>query len=449
MHNSYLWLVSTASLLLAAGTVWQKFCKSPAPWIEDLRSLGRPRKRKLPGTAIICGGSIAGIVTARICADHFERVVVVDPDVQDADKPKTRILQYDSAHAFLSLFLDGARQLWPNFDAELQAIGGGTRPADIRLHYPDCQFLPHTTIIPRPVARQLIYRRSMVQTLLHRLLLHHPTTSITSIQSVTVRKLDGAQVTMDMSQSLRVKDCTGVTQAGFKWLKAAGFPLADDIRVSYNPNLRYVTVTYDSHANTLGVYMYLPHDDIQSCFISLLKTDNDKIVPFIAEFRGLKMPIPSWVVETIEILCEEGNPSFDNVKLGDLSYVQYNRVPQGALPSNFGAFGDASLQLNPIHGQGFAKAMMNGIALNSLLHSVDSEFHPNGLPTDFSARYFKNSATTSMDGETSETGSFFRWFETRLLSAATTDEEVASASPDKALFAPTVLWKVLGSRSKF
>jgi hypothetical protein len=80
-----------------------------------------------------------------------------------------------------------------------------------------------------------------------------------------------------------------VTQAGFKWLKAAGFPLADDIRVSYNPNLRYVTVTYDvplalaaklpipeSHANTLGVYMYLPHDDVQSCFISLLKTDNDK-----------------------------------------------------------------------------------------------------------------------------------------------------------------------------
>jgi hypothetical protein len=44
--------------------------------------------------------------------------------------------------------------------------------------------------------------------------------------------------------------------------------------------------------------------------------------------------------------------------------------------------------------QGFAKAMMNGIALNSLLHSVDSEFHPNGLPTDFSARYFKNSAST-------------------------------------------------------
>jgi hypothetical protein len=54
----------------------------------------------------------------------------------------------------------------------------------------------------------------MVQTLLHRLLLHHPTTSNvtlvagtvrgvnasenrTSIQSVTVRKLDGAQVTMD------------------------------------------------------------------------------------------------------------------------------------------------------------------------------------------------------------------------------------------------------------
>jgi hypothetical protein len=49
-----------------------------------------------------------------------------------------------------------------------------------------------------------------------------------------------------------------------------------------------------------------------------------EVVPFIAEFRGLKMPIPSWVVETIEILCEEGNPSFDNVKLGKSTAI-YNQ----------------------------------------------------------------------------------------------------------------------------
>ncbi|KAJ6558218.1 hypothetical protein B0H19DRAFT_132270 [Mycena capillaripes] len=62
-----------------------------------------------------------------------------------------------------------------------------------------------------------------------------------------------------------------------------------------------------------------------------------------------------------------------------------------------------------------------------------------------------------MDGETRDTGRFVRWFERKLLSAATQDEEVASAlwhvrhmlAADKALFAPTVLWKVLWTRSLF
>jgi hypothetical protein len=39
--------------------------------------------------------------------------------------------------------------------------------------------------------------------------------------------------------------------------------------------------------------------------------------------------------------------------------------------------------------QGFSKSMLNGMALNSLLHAANS-----GLPADFSARYFRNSADT-------------------------------------------------------
>jgi hypothetical protein len=41
--------------------------------------------------------SVAGTVTARILADHFERVILVDPEIDDA-KPKTRILQYHALH---------------------------------------------------------------------------------------------------------------------------------------------------------------------------------------------------------------------------------------------------------------------------------------------------------------------------------------------------------------
>jgi hypothetical protein len=42
--------------------------------------------------------SISGIVAARICGDHFERVIIVDPEIEDSEKPKTRILQYNAGH---------------------------------------------------------------------------------------------------------------------------------------------------------------------------------------------------------------------------------------------------------------------------------------------------------------------------------------------------------------
>jgi len=81
-------------------------------------------------------------VTARILADHFERVVIVDPEIEDEEKPKTRIIQYTATHGepppssdkiasittfypvLLSLFVHGARRPWPNFDSEVLAASG-------------------------------------------------------------------------------------------------------------------------------------------------------------------------------------------------------------------------------------------------------------------------------------------------------------------------------------
>ncbi|KAF7356872.1 RING finger protein ETP1 [Mycena venus] len=142
-----LWLTAGAcSILLALAFLWQRLCKSRAGWMKDLDNLGQPRVRKLSGSAIVCGGSIAGIVTARILADHFERVLVIDPEIQDVDKPKTRVIQYHAVHgesylddllktittsssALMSLFVEGARRLWPDFDTGICGCWGpiGTR----------------------------------------------------------------------------------------------------------------------------------------------------------------------------------------------------------------------------------------------------------------------------------------------------------------------------------
>ncbi|KAJ7102596.1 hypothetical protein B0H15DRAFT_340077 [Mycena belliarum] len=513
-------IASGIYLFLAA---WQWLCKYPPPWMNKMESLGQPRaQRKLPGTAVVCGGSVAGIVTARICADHFERVVIIDPEIQDSEKPKTRIAQYNAVHIFLSLFVDGVWKLWPNLEAEVEAAGSRTCLADYQVHYSGLPLLvPFREYVPGHFPCSIAIRRSTLQAVLYRLLFRYPTASNitvmpgtvralhasedgTSIQTVVVRGLDGT--TSSVHDAAMVADCTGATQAGVKWLEAAGFALPAGIRQSYDANLRYVTVCFNVHPALAAklpipeavmqmavLYTFVPHGDAESSTIAIMKTDNDtmllligstghgdlphrapEIIPFIAEFKGYSRKIPSWVIETIDALCEHGNPVFNNLKMNAQSYVRYDRAPLGSVPSNFVALGDATMQLNPTHGQGCTKAMMNATTLNYLLHKTESG--PTGLPADFSARFFKNSATdtqalwdstrlhdyglescTPIEGETKEKGRLLRWFERKVLSAATKDEEVASAlwhirhmrAADRSLFAPTVLWKVLLTRSIF
>ncbi|KAJ6569418.1 hypothetical protein B0H19DRAFT_694446 [Mycena capillaripes] len=516
-----LWGASTAFVLLTAGVVWQRVCTSPPAWMKELETLGKPREKKLPGTAVVCGGSIAGTVTARILADHFERVILVDPEIKDNEKPKTRIMQYNAAHVFLSLFVAGARRLWPNFDDEFLTAGGRLPPADFQVWYSGILLpTPYQDYPPGCFPDTLVIRRSTAQKVLHTLLMKHATArditvlpgtvrgfeasgDTSSIQSVIIRKLDGTE--MHLNDVALVADCTGTTQSGLKWLKSAGFPVSENLRCSYNGNMRYATMCFtvppeleatlpipEPVTKVASIYTNVRHPEF--AFAGFFKTDNNtmqlmvgdssdgegdlprtasEVMPFISELRG-HAPTPSWFLETVTILCERGNPSFHNIKIPTQSYIEYHRLPAGALPSNFIAIGDSTLQLNPVHGQGFSKIILNGVVLNSLLNSVDPNLR--GLPRDFAARYFKNNAAYThslwegtrlhdygtaacepMEGETKDNGRLERWFELKLLSAATQDDEVASAlwhvrhlmAADRAILAPTVLWKILWTRSRF
>jgi hypothetical protein len=128
--------------------------------LPDMSGLGVQSRQKLKGTAVVCGGryasslrlscltrthvyySISGILSARVCASHFENVVLVDPEFTRALEGgrKGRIMQYYSSHGAFSLlvvshelnssqafhnpFTKGLRLLWPNIDERVKAAGG-------------------------------------------------------------------------------------------------------------------------------------------------------------------------------------------------------------------------------------------------------------------------------------------------------------------------------------
>ncbi|KAF7364251.1 hypothetical protein MSAN_01084900 [Mycena sanguinolenta] len=516
--NMSVWFAVALVIIVACGIIWQKICESTPDWIKELDILGRPRTKKIPGSAIVCGGSISGMMTARILADHFERVIIVDPEIVE-EKPKTRILQYNAAHVFLGIFICGARKLWPNFDEEMRAVGCRLAPADLQIHFSGLLLpTPYQEYPSDRLPNTLASRRCTVQHLIHRLFRQHTTAKnidivpglvrglvgtddMQSIQSVTVRQLDGTQISLN--DAALVVDCTGTTQAGLKWLKSIGFPLPDGIRAAYTAEMSYATVCftvspeleltlpipeYTSMNQTTCVYGTVAHFAYDSCQFGLMKTDNNTsnygdgsvlpriasdVVPFLSAFRGHKS-VPSWFLATLGILCERGNPHFNNIKIPSQSYVRYHLVPKGSLPPNFIAIGDAIQQTNPTYAQGFAKLMLDGIALNATLHSIDSS-RPH-IPRTFSAQFFKKNSvhTNSLwdgtrlhdygfpgcqpaKGETRATGRLARWFELKLISAGTQDDEVASAlwhvrhlyKGEWIILAPTLLWKVLTTPSRF
>lgn len=115
------------------------------------------------------------------------------------------------------------------------------------------------------------------------------------IDKVIVRDLGGKETTFDevaliagvwlrllsncrLNVSPMFSDCTGATQAGIKWLPAAGYPLPADIRASYNARMQYMTITY-SISHELAAILPIPSGYDSSCVLYSYQPDfrRDKV----------------------------------------------------------------------------------------------------------------------------------------------------------------------------
>ncbi|KAF8577069.1 hypothetical protein K439DRAFT_587302 [Ramaria rubella] len=484
--------------------------------LRGLTHLGTERQHKIKGTAVICGGSISGILTARVCADHFQRVLVVEPEPPSMDitKPRSRILQRESLHAYTTFFLEALRRIWPDFDAEVRGLNGMVSPGDFKAHFGGVIIPPpYEEYLTNGLPEILFLRRTALERLLHRLLTR--TCTNTAFMVGTVRKLvpsydhhkiDSVIVRTHTSHEQQVNDvwlvadCTGSSQSGLKWLKAAGYEIPHDLRVSYDHKMHYVTTLYTvteqmrakllvpgGYENAGFLYTFVADyrwgnagfvlskmdgDTIELCCggwgdVHLPKKSDD-IEGFVRSLRG-PVPVPTWVLNVLTVLNENGSPVFHPVKIPPCSWVQYRLLSN--LPSNFIAIGDSEMQLNPVFAQGCSKSMLGAITLNTLLLSYDTRKN-HSLPNNLSRRFFRKidelinplwlstkaldygfKTTVPVAGETLEHGKLIRSYTDRVLFAAEKDRKVASAlwhvrmlmAPPTDLFTPMILLKVLYS----
>ncbi|KAG8896759.1 hypothetical protein FRB99_008675, partial [Tulasnella sp. 403] len=257
----------------------------------DLPALGQERADgKLAGRAVVCGGSIAGLLAAAVCAHHFESVLVVEPE-QWANQHghelpekrelrktpeghmvpvslRTRIMQYKCLHYFLPPCYMVLQRLFPNLKEEEKHFGLQPSVVKTKLQlggiYTEDPYTTNDINSGAPVT--LILTRETFETLLRKLVrnsksnIYIKTGTITgfkkaedgsnTLRGVTVRTPDGKET---FEPASLVVDSSGTPQLGYhKWLKNAGYPLPAEIRSEYDPYMRYTNYiwTIPSHLHS-------------------------------------------------------------------------------------------------------------------------------------------------------------------------------------------------------
>ncbi|KLO08762.1 hypothetical protein SCHPADRAFT_944175 [Schizopora paradoxa] len=449
--------------------------------MKDLPNVGkaRPDDERIRGTAVVCGGSIAGLWTARICADHFEDVLIVEPEAwlatedgiapvfdENGDRIKltpehqrTRLHQVFGAHVFQILTLTVLRHLFPNFDEELLKRNGRIGPMEMNV-YSSAGLLYRSPKIMYPngnVPEMFFCSRDAYERLLRHLVVESSNRirrmagtavglktddmDVTSVKSVTVSPSDGSK-TVDISAAL-VVDCSGGTQAGFKWLKKIHSTLSeqdtestkllnwDNLVNSYDIHGRWVSYDFfvpkalrsslpipGGYDNCKWLYSFIPFPGRESKNFVIhrleghiirfafygwgnppLPSSAENIREFIATVKCVE-PAPQWLLDTIDLLLNEK----DNVEVHTaarppaMNWIHYERASY--MPSNFVAIGDAVMRVNPSFGQGCTKACVGAITLDSVLRSSNVA-HKREIPKGFGAKFFKvhyNKVVDAWDG---------------------------------------------------
>ncbi|KIO20987.1 hypothetical protein M407DRAFT_132047 [Tulasnella calospora MUT 4182] len=316
--------------------------------------------------------------------------------------------------------------------------------------------------------------------------------------SVTV-KVDGVE---EQVEANFVIDATGPSQMSYsKWLRNAGFSLPSDLRVEYDPILRYAASvwTIPSHLHPTWPapggfkcgFTYNMSGDagageprsfgfaiaennqmvitIGGASVSDLPTSLTQLRAYANDLYGARI-IPDWVWQLFDFMEEheeECRPFWVDSRIPPMSWVQWLKIAnKGTLPKNWIAVGDANMTLNPLTAQGIYKTCIDSTTLDAVLRSIpSSSFNLPNIPALFYGRQnprvssiwdggravdYGYPTTIPVQGEDLSHNSWIRKYGRACIILAQDDAKLRSVwwhvamqlSPGTDLFAPWIVLKV-------
>lgn len=431
--------------------------------------------------AIVLGGSIAGLLAARVLAERFAEVVVIERDGLDDAIPSYRrgVPQGRHIHALLPRGQQALEQLFPGLTAELGSAGAaiGDLLADSTVVFGGhlfCRGTSGLTIVC--VSRALLewtIRRRVLGLPAVQVRGGHAAVGLTFdrrnsrvVAAKIVRRSEGSaeeELTADL-----VVDATGRGSHLSQWLASNGWPQPrkEQVRVGVG----YASRRYRTPAEVLG-------DDISmvsaptpdrprggavariedgQCLVTLMgllgdhpPVDPDGFQKFGDELRLTEVPEIMRLAEPVDEPVAFRYPT--------VTWHRYDLLRQ--FPEGLAIVGDAVCSLNPIYGQGMTVAALEAIALGDRLASgqvLDTRNYLRDLGRITGGAWAlalgADLGFPEIEGPRTPATRFLGWYVDRVQAAAVHDPRMGSAFAQvaglvdrpQALFRPRVLAGALG-----
>ncbi len=454
---------------------------------EKKSLLNNQLSQKLGKHAIVIGGSIAGLLTARVLSDYFDIVTLIERDqFPESHENRKGVPQGRHAHGLLAKGREIISRLFPDIISDL--VAGGATLVDMAEDMMWYHFGGKKTRMPTGIVGPIMSRPFLESQIRRRVLALN---NIICIQACDVRELvttaEGSRIS-----GIIIKSCIGIASARTlhadlivdasgrgsqspNWLEALGYTRPEESSIKMNAGY------------TSRMYRRKPEDtqDAKSFFILPEPPRETRMGgAFAVEGERWHISLGGWLGDHapaddqgfLEFARSLPSPEIYNIikhrePLTDFSvhkfpanqrrfYEKMKRFPEGYL-----VIGDAICSFNPIYGQGMSISAMEADILDRLLKNRKNL---QGLWKKFfkqSAKVVEVAWTLSasedfrypeVKGKKPIGTGFINWYMGRLHRAATRDPEVCRAffqmmnllEPPTLAFAPQIVFRVMKSSFK-
>lgn len=436
---------------------------------------------QLPKNALVLGGSLGGLLAARVLSNYFDQVTILEKDAVHR-VPESRKGQPQTQHLH-GLLPAGLRVLNHYFsDIEKDMVANGAKVMDFAetmnwFSYGGFKkrftFGINAVTVSRPMLEHIVRERVLAlpnvslqdHTTAQKLLVSTDQKQVLGVEAVTKEDGQTQEILADL-----VIDATGRGSRTPQWLKEMRYeaPEVSEVKV----NVGYTTRVYKRDPDdSLGHdwMLYTPQAPKETRFGGLFPVEDNKWVLTVGGWHGdhaatdergfmefvKQLPHPSFyeVASHAEPLTEVIPYKFP------LSlrrhYEKLTRFPIGFL-----VLGDAITSFNPTYGQGMSSAALQAEALDKVLAQKPE-------PEALAQNYFKAvNPIVDMIWQLA-TGEDFRFSETtgkrppginlinkyvaKVHKASLSDEVVCKAflyvmgllKPPTSLFHPRIFWRVM------